>query len=202
MLQISKNIKTFRELSGKSQQQMAELLGVKRTTYANWETNTEPELTKLMEIAKIFGVDYTRLISDSQLQEQPTAIKQGDVTMQQDYKNKYEQQQEDVIAMLKEHYATLQRNNDAIIKANEALMQHDKEKASIMQDLSDLRTDMRDIATKMNENHAQAVRQILLELLPGLAVPITGGSGRSKKPSRHDVGSDSGNSDSTGNSGK
>lgn len=62
MLQINHNIKKYRQLNNLSQDKIAAMLNVKRTTYANWETSTEPELTKIMELAKIFGIHYTQLI--------------------------------------------------------------------------------------------------------------------------------------------
>lgn len=42
---------------------MADLLGVKRTTYANWEQNTEPEIGIIRKISKILGVELSQLIS-------------------------------------------------------------------------------------------------------------------------------------------
>ena len=62
MLQICQNIRQARLNKGLSQQKTADLLGEKRTTYANWENETEPDLTKIREIAKIFDVSFTDLV--------------------------------------------------------------------------------------------------------------------------------------------
>lgn len=41
---------------------MADALGVKRTTYANWEQKIEPDLTTIKSIAEILGVDFSQII--------------------------------------------------------------------------------------------------------------------------------------------
>ncbi|MBA3673474.1 MAG: helix-turn-helix transcriptional regulator [Chitinophagaceae bacterium] len=64
-MQIPSNIKRARVLAGKTQQEMAGLLGVKRTTYANWETNTEPDIETIRKIAQILGVKFSQLVSDA-----------------------------------------------------------------------------------------------------------------------------------------
>lgn len=62
-MQICGNIRQAREAAGKTQQEIANLLGVKRTTYANWEEKTEPSITKIKEIAEILGVSFYDLIN-------------------------------------------------------------------------------------------------------------------------------------------
>lgn len=64
MLQISKNIKQERLLAKKTQQEMADLLGIKRSTYANWEINTEPSYSDLKRIAGILGIDVRKLVGE------------------------------------------------------------------------------------------------------------------------------------------
>lgn len=63
MLQICINIKRARESAKKTQEEMASLLGVKRTTYANWEKNTEPTFSNLREIAKILNIELGDLLN-------------------------------------------------------------------------------------------------------------------------------------------
>lgn len=63
MLQICQNIRQARINKGLSQQKVADLLGEKRTTYANWENETEPELTKIREIANVLDVSFNDLVS-------------------------------------------------------------------------------------------------------------------------------------------
>jgi transcriptional regulator with XRE-family HTH domain len=61
-LQISQNIRQARLNSGLSQEAVADKLGVKRTTFANWEKDTEPEMTIIKSIAEILGVNYIDII--------------------------------------------------------------------------------------------------------------------------------------------
>lgn len=62
MLQICQNIKQVRDSRGISQQEIADKLGVSRTTYANWENETEPTLTIIKSLADYFKVHYTQII--------------------------------------------------------------------------------------------------------------------------------------------
>jgi transcriptional regulator with XRE-family HTH domain len=62
MLQLFENIKQARLNKGFTQQYVADKLKVKRTTYANWEVETEPDLTKIMEISQILEVGFDQLI--------------------------------------------------------------------------------------------------------------------------------------------
>jgi transcriptional regulator with XRE-family HTH domain len=61
-LQIGVNIREARTSAGLSQDEVAKKLGVKRTTYANWEGNIEPTISVLKQIAKIFDKNYIELI--------------------------------------------------------------------------------------------------------------------------------------------
>lgn len=51
-----KKIKTFRGLKGLSQQELADILGVRQSTVAMWETGTNtPRAGMFPKMAKIFG---------------------------------------------------------------------------------------------------------------------------------------------------
>lgn len=63
MLQICQNIRQARLNKGYTQQKVADLLGEKRSTYKNWEENTEPDLSKLKTIAGVLGVNLDELIN-------------------------------------------------------------------------------------------------------------------------------------------
>lgn len=56
MLQINDNIRKHRELKGYSQQDVADLIGEKRSTYAHWKQNVEHKLnpTRRKEIRRKF----------------------------------------------------------------------------------------------------------------------------------------------------
>lgn len=56
MLQICRNIKQARLSTGKSQEEIAKKINVSRSTYKNWEENTEPDLANLKTIAEALGV--------------------------------------------------------------------------------------------------------------------------------------------------
>jgi len=64
MLQICSNIKQERILANRTQQEMANSLNVKRTTYANWEKDTEPDMTILKSIAQILGISIGKIIGE------------------------------------------------------------------------------------------------------------------------------------------
>lgn len=61
-MQIGQNIRQARDLAGLSQQEVADSLQIKRTTYANYESKIEPSLTTIMELAKLFNRHYVELI--------------------------------------------------------------------------------------------------------------------------------------------
>lgn len=62
MLQIGQNIRQARDIAGLSQREVADMLKIKRTTYANYEGTIEPSLTIIMELAKLFNRHYIELI--------------------------------------------------------------------------------------------------------------------------------------------
>lgn len=60
-----KKLRACRERCGLSQRQVAEALGLERTTYTYYESGrTEPNLTTLVKIAQIFCVDVSALLPD------------------------------------------------------------------------------------------------------------------------------------------
>jgi transcriptional regulator with XRE-family HTH domain len=64
MLQISQNIKQERVSASRTQKEMADLLGISRSTYANWEVNTEPSYSDLKRIAGILNIDVRKLVGE------------------------------------------------------------------------------------------------------------------------------------------
>ena len=58
------NLKLLRKEIGLTQKQMAQKLNVVESCYANWEQGrTEPDIAKLRELAKIFGVKIDEIIN-------------------------------------------------------------------------------------------------------------------------------------------
>ncbi len=62
-MQINANIRKARELKGYSQREFADLLGEKRSTYAEWERETVPKADILQKISAITGVNMDELLS-------------------------------------------------------------------------------------------------------------------------------------------
>jgi transcriptional regulator with XRE-family HTH domain len=86
LMQICENIKLAREKSGLSQNQAAKILGEKRTTYANWEKNIEPTLSKIKLISEKFGTPISELLKgvidfDPQSAEKKKNVDTGPVAL-------------------------------------------------------------------------------------------------------------------------
>lgn len=60
---LSERIKKFRLAHALTQAQVADALGIERTTYTYYETGGhEPNLTRLKELAKLFNTDVATLL--------------------------------------------------------------------------------------------------------------------------------------------
>ncbi len=62
-MHINENIKRFRELANASQQDIADKLGIKRTTYAGWEKEIVPQADILERMAGVFGVTIDEILA-------------------------------------------------------------------------------------------------------------------------------------------
>lgn len=58
---LSETIKELRKQSRLTQQELADELGVKRSTLANWECGTRPTDENLKDIAEFFGCEIEDL---------------------------------------------------------------------------------------------------------------------------------------------
>lgn len=63
MLHISEKIKKARKIKGFTQEEAAELLGVPRSTYAEWEKGTEPKAGIMEKISEILELNNVELSS-------------------------------------------------------------------------------------------------------------------------------------------
>ncbi len=64
-LSVGQRLTKFRRECGLTQQQVADILNVNRTTYTKYETGvSEPSHALLGIICKIFGVDYNAVLGD------------------------------------------------------------------------------------------------------------------------------------------
>ena len=62
---MAQRLKKYRIACGLTQQQIADILNINRTTYTKYETGiSEPSHDLLKRIISIFGVDYNAILSD------------------------------------------------------------------------------------------------------------------------------------------
>lgn len=60
---FSERIKRLRKNKGLKQQELAEILGIKRNTYSDWENGkTEPSFENLIKLADLFEVSLDCLL--------------------------------------------------------------------------------------------------------------------------------------------
>lgn len=60
------NIKRIRKNQGLKQQELADILGVKRNTYSDWENGkTEPKLGNVVKLAHVFGTTTDELLGQT-----------------------------------------------------------------------------------------------------------------------------------------
>lgn len=60
------NIKRIRKNKGLKQQELADILGVKRNTYSDWENGkTEPKLGNVVKLAHVFGTTTDELLGQT-----------------------------------------------------------------------------------------------------------------------------------------
>lgn len=69
-MKLSEKISYYRRKRGYSQQALADMMGVSRQSVSKWETGESlPEVTKLPQLAALFGVTTDFLLSDDALAE-------------------------------------------------------------------------------------------------------------------------------------
>ncbi len=65
-LYLGSNLSYYRKLAGLTQQQVADMLNLNRTTYTKYETGaSEPSIEILKRIAETFGVEVGDLLNES-----------------------------------------------------------------------------------------------------------------------------------------
>ena len=76
---FSERLKLLRENAGLTQSYMAEKIGVKRPTYAGYETKgTQPSYDILQEIANFFNVSVDYLLGATDIKNKPDDILKGE----------------------------------------------------------------------------------------------------------------------------
>lgn len=67
---IGRNLKLFRNASGYTEQMLADLLGIQRSAYANYEAGTrEMPLQYLEKVADLFGCELSSLLNEKANEE-------------------------------------------------------------------------------------------------------------------------------------
>ena len=67
---LSERLKKFRHAHALTQEQVAEALGIERTTYTYYERGThEPSITRVKELAKLFNTDVATLLGEDYVPE-------------------------------------------------------------------------------------------------------------------------------------
>lgn len=75
MIELNQRLKKFRETAGLTQQQVADVLNLDRSTYAYYEAGkTTPDIKSVSKLVKIFNVTYYDLVGE----EDPTKAGLGD----------------------------------------------------------------------------------------------------------------------------
>lgn len=60
---FSKNIKKYRKANNLTQAQLAQIIGVSRTTISAWENNqTEADFNTLRKLKEYFNISYEKLL--------------------------------------------------------------------------------------------------------------------------------------------
>lgn len=67
---IGRNLKLFRNASGYTEQMLADLLGIQRSAYANYEAGTrEMPLPQLEKVSDLFGCELSSLFEENAREE-------------------------------------------------------------------------------------------------------------------------------------
>lgn len=86
---VSENIRRYREEFGMTQAQLADRLGVDRTSVTQWESGTsKPKFSNMSKLADIFGVDIQDIVSNVFHRTKPpsTALSIEEVVLLENYR--------------------------------------------------------------------------------------------------------------------
>ena len=67
---MGNNVKNFRVKAGLTQSELSKLCKVDRSAVAHWESDSNPKLSQLLNLAQIFGCTVDELLAEA---EEPTA---------------------------------------------------------------------------------------------------------------------------------
>ena len=96
----------YRKQKGYTQQQIADILGINRTTYTKYETSvTEPSIEMLRHLSQLLDVDFNALLGmvlreKDVNDEKPETLSPEEVALVQAYRRLSPQQQEELLRQL------------------------------------------------------------------------------------------------------
>jgi transcriptional regulator with XRE-family HTH domain len=183
VLQIGVNIREARTSVGMSQDDLAKKLGVKRTTYANWEGKIEPTISVLKQIAKILDRNYIELIEGNG--------ESGKLIMIKDDSKKKDVSKENFQAIepnrLIDAIESLTKNNDNLISQHDKIVTTNNIIAETNRMLADQLIKERSTANDVvhTQKETVAIVKILQEHVFDLESQMTGKTVREIKQAFH-----------------
>ena len=80
------NLRNYREAAGLTQLQVAERLGITKSTYCNYESGKrEPDVAKIKKIAKALGISADALLETGYSEKSSAALSAGAMKLAKDY---------------------------------------------------------------------------------------------------------------------
>ncbi len=99
---FSKNLTYYMERKGKSQKEMAEILGVAASTFNNWATGKKyPRIDKIEMLANYFGILKSDLIEDKENSPGEMQLTEGEKKILELFRLVPEDQQQMVLEMIR-----------------------------------------------------------------------------------------------------
>lgn len=132
-MQINDNIKKARELKRYSQAKIAELLGEKRSTYAEWERSTVPKADVLAKISQITGVTMSDLLDEKPAingRQKPTDPLTGAHVTLQDYIDELKDSRDRWYSLVNSMLGHIEKDTKAVLAHQKAWIEYEAEKAS------------------------------------------------------------------------
>lgn len=124
MADISANLKKFRYVNEMTQQEVADKLGIDRTTYSKYEGGrANPQFDNVLKLASIFGISVSDICgTDKPLYglSDGTQLNDEEARLLLDFKGLSEMRKAEVLRVLKRLSRDQQRENAAKKAADEA----------------------------------------------------------------------------------
>jgi len=110
---MAKNLSHYVELSGKTQKELSEIVGVAYSTFNDWTNGKKyPRIDKIEMLANYFGISKSDLIEEKEMKEQPEEMAVFAASILRDA---------DLIDMIKKYQALSNKNKIAVLQMIENL---------------------------------------------------------------------------------